>query len=125
MRAYVHGNLDAITQEPDGKLQLLGGRSFLSREYSLQHELQTGVVYELCIVNPTSTRQCCICKLVSVDSGKTKAVHIVNLAPGGIELLPIRSETLEPVRVVIQSHLVMARPLVFRIQNLKLDVFHG
>lgn len=125
LRAYVHGNLDAIALGADGGLQLLGGSSFLSREYSLQHELQQGVVYELGMVNPTSTTQRCICKLISVRSGKIMGVQVVNLAPGGIQLAPVRADKSEPVRLVIQSHLVMARPLVFRIQNLKLDVFHG
>lgn len=125
LRAYVHGNLDAISQGADGGLQLLGGRSFLSREYSLQHELQPGVVYELGMVNPTAGAQRCVCKLISVRSGKIMGVQPVNLAPGGIQLVPVRADKSEPVRLVIQSHLVMARPLVFRIQNLKLDVFHG
>lgn len=125
LRAYVHGNLDAIAQGADGGLQLLGCSSFLSREYSLQHELQPGVVYELCMVNPTSTSQRCICKLLSIRSGKISNVQVVNLAPGGIQLVPVQADKYEPVRLVIQSHLVMARPLVFRIQNLKLDVFHG
>lgn len=125
LRAYVHGNLDAIAQAPDGGLQLLGCSGFLRREYSLQHELQPGVVYELGMVNPTSKVQCCNCKLVSVRSGKIMGVQVVNLPPGGIQLVPVRADKSEPVRLVIQSHLVMARPLVFRIQNLKLDVFHG
>jgi hypothetical protein len=125
LRAYVHGNLDAISRGADGELQLLGGHSFLRREYSLQHELQPGVVYELGMVNPTSTSQRCICKLVLVRSGKLLHVQAVNLPPGGVHLVPVQADTSEPVRLVIQSHLVMARPLVFRIQNLKLDVFHG
>lgn len=125
LRAYVHGNLDAIARRGDGELQLLGCSGFLSREYSLQHELQPGVVYELGLVNPTPDAQRCICKLVSVRSGKIMGVQPVNLAPGGIQLVPVRADKSEPVRLVIQSHLVMARPLVFRIQNLKLDVFHG
>ena len=125
LRAYVHGNLDAISQRLDGTLDLLGGRSFLRRDYSLQHELQPNVAYELGIVNPTPTAQRCICKLVSLRSGEIMHVQSVNLAPGGIHLVPVRADRSEPVRLVIQSHLVMARPLVFRIQNLKLDVFHG
>jgi hypothetical protein len=125
LRAYVHGNLDAIAQGADGGLQLLGVRSFLSREYSLQHELQPGVVYELGMVNPTPTAQRCICKLISVRSGKMMDVQAVNLAPGGTQLVPFQVGKSESGRLVIQSHLVMARPLVFRIQNLKLDVFHG
>lgn len=125
LRAYVHGNLDAISLGADGELQLLGGSSFLRREYRLQHELQPGVVYELGMVNPTSTSQRCICKLISVHSGKLLHVRAVNLPPGGIQLVPVQADTSEPLRLVIQSYLVMARPLVFRIQNLKLDVFHG
>jgi hypothetical protein len=125
LRAYVHGNLDAIARSIDGELQLLGGGSFLRREYSLQHELQPGVTYELGMVNPTPAAQRCICKLISVNSGKIMGVQVVNLPPGGIQLVPVRADKSEPVRLVIQSHLVMARPLVFRIQNLKLDVFHG
>jgi hypothetical protein len=125
LRAYVHGNLDAIAQGADGGLQLLGGRSFLPREYSLQHELQPGVIYELGMVNPTPAAQRCICKLISVSSGKIMGVQVVNLPPGGIQLVPVRADKSEPVRLIIQSHLVMARPLVFRIQNHKLDVFHG
>lgn len=125
LRAYVHGNLDAIAQASGGDLQLLGYSGFLRREYSLQHELQPGTVYELGMVNPTSKFQRCICKLVSVLSGKIKGIKMVDLPPGGIQLVPVRADKSEPVRLVIQSHLVMARPLVFRIQNLKLDVFHG
>lgn len=125
LRAYVHGNLDAIAQGADGELQLLGCGGFLRREYSLQHELQPGVVYELGLINPTPSAQRSICQLVSVRSGKIMGVQVVNLPPGGIQLVPVLADKSEPVRLVIQSHLVMARPLVFRIQNLKLDVFHG
>ena len=125
LRAYVHGNLDAIAKGSDGELQLLGCSGFLRREYSLQHELQPGVVYELGIVNPTSKAQRCNCKLVSVRRGEIMENNMVNLLPGAIQLVPVRADKSEPVRLVIQSHLVMARPLVFRIQNLKLDVFHG
>jgi hypothetical protein len=125
LRAYVHGNLDAIAYGPDGELELLGGSSFLSREYRLQHELQPGVVYELAIVNPTPTRKRSICKLISVNSDKIMNVQVMNLAPGGIQLVRVQANESEPIRWVIKSHLVMARPLVFRIQNLKLDVFHG
>lgn len=125
LRAYVHGNLDAIAQGKRGELQLLGSSGFLPREYSLQHELQSGVIYELGMVNPTPIDQRCICQLVSVHSGKILSFQSLKLAPGGVQLIPIQVDKSEPVRVVLKSRLVMARPLVFRIQNLKLDVFHG
>jgi hypothetical protein len=125
LRAYVHGNLDAIARAANGELQLLGCSSFLRREYRLQHQLQPGVVYEIGIVNPTPVSQRCTFQLVSVLRGRIHGVQAVDLPPGGIQLFPVRADKSEPVRLVIQSQLVMARPLVFRIQNLKLDVFHG
>lgn len=125
LRSYVHGNLDAIAQGADDKLQLLGCSSFLRREYRLQYELHHGVTYELGVVNPTPIGQSCVCKLISVHSGKIAGFQRLKLAPGGVQLAVFRIDKSEPVRLVIESHLVMGRPLVFRIQNHKLDVFHG
>jgi hypothetical protein len=62
---------------------------------------------------------------ISVRSGKILDVQAITLPPGGVQLVLVLDDKSEPMRLVIQSHLVMARPLVFRIQNLKLDVFHG
>jgi len=125
LRAYVHGNLDAVAQGPDGGLQLLGGTSFLRRQYSLQHELLPGVVYEFGLVNPTSSVQRITFKLISVPSGRIISAEVENVPSGGIRLVVVPVDESSSVRLVIESHLVMARPLVFRIQNFKLDVFHG
>jgi hypothetical protein len=125
LRAYVHGNLDAVALGPDGELQLLGGTSFLRRQYSLQHELIPGVVYELGLVNPTSSVQHITCKLISVLCGRIISVQTEKVSPGGIQTVVVPVDESGSVRLVIESHLVMARPLVFRIQNFKLDVFHG
>ncbi len=124
LRAYVHGNFDAVAQDADGALQLLGGASFLRREYNLQHELQSGVVYELGLVNPTVNPQRCTCKLISLLDGKIMGVQVVNVAPRGVQLVVVPVGESGSVRLVIESRLVMARPILFRIQNLKLDVFH-
>jgi hypothetical protein len=125
LKAYVHGNLDAIAQGYDGKLQLLGGISFLRRAYNIQYEFQPSVLYELAMVNSTHKPQCCICELISVRSGKIMSKQMVNLAPGEVQLITIQANKIEPIRCVINSNLVMGRPLVFRIQNFKLDVFHS
>ena len=125
LRAYVHGNLDAISQGADGRLQLLGGISILMREYRLQFEFQPGVVYELGLVNPTSRPQHFTSKLLSVLSGKVNFVQALNVASGGVQFFKIAVDESGPLRLVVRSSLVMARPLVFRIKNLKLDVFHG
>jgi hypothetical protein len=121
----VHGNLDAVAQGPDGGLELLGGTSFLRRQYSLQHELLPGVVYELGLVNPTTRVQRVTFKLISAHSGRIISAHLENVPSGGIHFIVVPVDESGSVRLVIESHLVMARPLVFRIQNLKLDVFHG
>jgi hypothetical protein len=125
LRAYVHGNLDAIALGLDGQVELLGASGLMLRQYRLQHEMQGSVLYELAMVNPTSVEQWCACQLVSTRNGKMLETQEINLAPGAVHLASFQIDKLEPVRVVIKSRLIMARPLVFRIQNLKLDVFHG
>ncbi len=125
LHAYVHGNLDAIARGANGELQLLGGTSFMRRQYSLQHELQSGAVYELGLINPTTTPQQFTCKLILVLTGRIISERAENVPPGGIQMVSVPVGKSGSVRLVIESHLVMARPLVFRIQNLKLDVFHG
>lgn len=125
LRAYVHGNLDAIALGLDGRLELLGARGLLPRQYRLQHEMQGDALYELAMVNPTSGEQWCACQLVSTGSARILEIQSIKLAPGEVYLASFKVDKSEPVRVVINSRLIMARPLVFRIQNLKMDVFHG
>jgi hypothetical protein len=125
LRAYVHGNLDAIAHGLDGHFEMLGASSLRPREYRLQHEMQGSVLYELAMVNPTSVEQWCACQLVSIRSGSISSIQRFKLVPGGVYLASLQIDKTEPVRVVIKSRLIMARPLVFRIQNLKMDVFHG
>jgi hypothetical protein len=124
IRAYVHGNLDAVAQRSDRSIELLGGCSFFNREYRLQHELQSSDLYELGMVNPTSVRQRCSIKFISIESGKITEENL-DLPSGGTKLVALPENQPCSVRVVIQSKFVMGRPLVFRINNHKLDVFHG
>ena len=123
LRAYVHGNLDAIARMPDQSLQLLGGRSFLGREYNLQHSLASNSVYHFGIANPTTQTQRIVCRTLYAD-GKLCNSQSVDLASKGCHLFKVTPERAQQ-RIVIRSRLVMARPLVFRIQNQKMDVFHG
>ncbi len=123
LRAYVHGNLDAIARMSDQSLQLLGGRSFLGRDYHLQHSLASNSVYELGIVNPTAQAQRVACRTLHAD-GKLCTLQSVDLAPMGSHLFTV-TPAHAPQRIVMRSRLVMARPLVFRIQNQRMDVFHG
>jgi hypothetical protein len=123
LRAYVHGNLDAIARLPDQGLQLLGGQSVRLREYNLQHALVAHGCYELAIVNPTPIKQIIDCQILFED-GKLLSFQTVGLAPRGSHLFKVTPEQAQQ-RVVMSSRLIMARPLVFRIHNQTMDVFHG
>lgn len=125
LRAYVHGNLDAIALLPNKDLQLLGASSFLAREYRLQHELRGPGLYEIAIVNPSAQNQRFSCQLLSMCGEEIMGVQRIQLKPKGSHVFPLRIEQSELGRIVISSHLVMARPLVFRTQEQKIDVFHG
>jgi hypothetical protein len=125
LRAYVHGNLDAVSLAPDGRLELLGGVSFFRRKYNLQHHLHQGLTYEFAMVNPTREIQRCIFELINIQTGKLVGVYKLKVATGGIQLLTVPVKDSGPVRLIIESGLIMARPLVFKLYNQKLDVFHG
>jgi hypothetical protein len=123
LRAYVHGNLDAIARLSDKSLQLLGGQSIMRREYNLQHALAPLSNYELFIVNPTPKRQRIVCQTLSINDKKIDA-QVADLLPRGTHLFNVVPAQANQ-RVVISSHLIMARPLVFQIQDQRMDVFHG
>jgi len=125
LRAYVHGNLDAIALLSGQKLELLGAVSMLQREYRLQCYCDEDATYEFALVNPTPRRQKVNFSVVSIDSGGTIERKEIELAPGGADAFCPRVSEPVPFRLIIKSHLVMARPLVFRIKNSQLDVFHG
>jgi hypothetical protein len=125
LRAYVHGNLDAIALLPSQGLQLLGAHSFLTREYRLQHELRGPALYEIAVVNPSKRDQRISCRVLSLSSGEVLETQEIQLKPKGCHAFPVNVDPSQPVRVVMNSHLVMARPLVFRIHGQKMDVFHG
>jgi hypothetical protein len=125
LRAYVHGNLDAIALGADNRMQLLGSWSFLPREYRLQHEIAGPALYEIAVVNPSANAKSISCKRISTGDGKTLDVQTVKLRPRACHLFQIRGEEHHSSRIVIVGRLVMPRPLVFRTSNQALDVFHG
>jgi hypothetical protein len=123
LRAYVHGNMDAIARLPDRSLQLLGGQSIRRREYNLHLSLCTHGYYELAFVNPTPNTQRIVCRTLSL-SGKLIFSQTAHLSPRGSHLFIVVTEYAQQ-RIVISSRLIMARPLVFVNQNQTIDVFHG
>jgi hypothetical protein len=124
IRSFVHGNLDAIARLPGGEKQLLGTRSFLSRKYNLQHQLLGPANYDIAIVNPTFSALNLTCSILSSDNNIID-VQSVQILPCGVGFIPIYVDESQAYRLIITSHLVMARPLVFCIHNNNMDVFHG
>jgi hypothetical protein len=125
LRAYVHGNFDAIALCPDRTLEMLGINSLLPREFRLQHELLGPALYEIVIINPSSKVQHLSCHVRTRQSGTNLVIHKASVMPRGTRVFKVKLEQSSVARIIINSHLVMARPIVFRIINNKMDVFHG
>jgi hypothetical protein len=123
LRSYVHGNLDAVSLN-DGNLDMLGGVGLREREYRLQHQLKAEINYELAIVNPARSTQSIDIHILSASDNTQIKNENVKLSSRAIHLVSMGSEKLDR-RVVLSSRLIMARPLVFRIHNQTMDVFHG
>lgn len=146
VRAYVHGNLDAVSTEESGQIERLGGSSILPRQYLLQHLLKETGFYELAVVNTTETRQEIVCDILVASTTSLKieqnisqiqdglttqtplyaenSIQHVDLKAGACHLFRVEAAGL-PLRAVFKSHLVMARPVVFYVNNNQMDVFHG
>jgi hypothetical protein len=125
LRAYVHGNFDAISLWPDKSMKMLGVKGFLPREFRLQHELLGPALYEVGVVNSSSKVQHLSCQILSSQSGEILDIYKAVMLPRGIHIFQVKIEQSATARIIIKSYLVMARPLVFRINNQKMDVFHG
>jgi hypothetical protein len=143
LKSYVHGNLDAVSLTATGAIELLAGTSFLKREYRLQCDLTKGKSYDLVIVNASTKMQSVQCELVSTvakvktTKDATRLTHLtpgsryhrfqLMLKPGACDLFQVNpsESSCDSVRVVIKSHLVMLRPIVFQIDGGQIDAFHG
>lgn len=126
LRSYVHGNLDAISLSPfNDRVEFLGGHSLFKRSFFLQHQLIGPARYELALINSSSNFQKIVFDQVDYFNSEIIKSTSVRLNPGGGTLLTCKVDELQKLRIKIKSQLVMARPLVFRIQGNKLDVFHG
>lgn len=124
VRAYVHGNLDAAAMEEQQQMALLAGSGPLWREYRLQHELLPGSRYDIAVVNPSPRSQTVTCDVLDTVGGRKLQVLSATLAPGACHLFALTPGPASQ-RIVIRSRLVMARPLIFRIEDQRMDVLHG
>lgn len=123
IRSYVHGNFDAIARHPNGNLELLGGTSFLNRNYNLQYKLLKNSFYEFIIVNTSNIIQRITFKYISED-GKEIDIYELIIQVRGSNIYKFQPKAFNG-RLIIISKLVMARPIVFKLNNHSCDVFHG
>lgn len=143
LTSFVHGNLDAVSLNSSGSLEFLAGTSFLKREFRLQHLLEKGKTYDLVVVNASTKMQSVQYDLHNISSqinysregvrlsysnfGSTYRCSRVRLHPGGCNIFHVDpcEEQRNLVGVVIKSHLVMLRPIVFQIEGRQINAFHG
>ena len=119
LRSYIHGNLDAI----DDDLALLSSSSFLNRKYNLQYLLNPKRSYEMALVNISPSNK----KVKFEISSFVGDIHIeknVILKSKQVIVLPVKNFK-KYSRLIIQSKIVMARPIVFCFDEDKIDVLHG
>ena len=123
IKGFVHGNLDAIARINSRKDdQLLGNYSFFKKQYNLQHILTEGNSYELFLVNPTSKKQ----KIKIIEETNCIKKEKESTIPSkGLFNHNIYVKKKEKTKVVIESNIYLARPVVFKIMPSSFDVFHG
>jgi hypothetical protein len=119
LRSYVHGNLDAI----DDSLVPLSGSSFLNRQYNLQYLLDMKKTYEIALINASSKNKKIKFKIVGADNNAQIKESVI-LKSKQVFVFPIKDLS-SPSRLIIESKMIMARPVVFCFDNNNIDVFHG
>jgi hypothetical protein len=124
-RSYVHGNLDSIAKDKKGGLTMLGTSHWKNREYHLQHELTGPALYELAFVNTSKSKQKLIIDSISTVDERIKSSEVIDVPSRGVHWWQREIESTSPLRIIINSHLNLARPIVFRSTVKSFDVFHG
>ena len=125
MKGYVHGNLDAIALNNNGKLVCMGKRfRFKNNEYRLQHYLEGPATYEFGFVNTSSSGEYLTLELLSLDNKVIKKEKRF-IPSKGVTWFFEKITINIPRRIIIHSKLNLPRPLVFRIEEKSFDVFHG
>ncbi len=119
LRSYVHGNLDAI----DDTLTPLGGSSFFKRQYNLQYLMEMKKTYEIVLINISSKSKKIKFKIIGTDDS-VRIKESTILKSKQVYVFPIK-DLPNPSRLIIESKMIMARPVVFCFGDDSMDVFHG
>ena len=118
LKSYIHGNLDAV----DNNLFPLGGTSLISRKYNLQFSFNFKSDYEVAIVNNTNKPKRVLLNInQSPNDIKSQVIQ-----PLGVKIFLLGDLSVrENFHINLKSRLIMARPIVFRIDKNDFDIFHG
>ena len=126
LKSYVHGNFDAIAYKlGDGVPASLMGTSLLKRRYNLQYLFKAGCTYEIFLTNPTRGRRAVAITFLDMNTGAREESQNFVLPIRGLIGYKFTVPKEKKWTMIIESRLVMARPVIFQIFDGYADVFHG
>lgn len=126
LKSYVHGNFDAIGYDlRSGAPLSLMGVSLFKRKYNLQYLFKANCTYEIFLTNPTRGKRFVNIIYCDVETGNREKVESYLLPKRGVIGCEFTVPPKKGWRVIIESRLVMARPVVFQLFESYADVFHG
>ena len=123
VKGYVHGNLDAVALVR-GEVQPLGNSGLIPRFYTVQHCLRGPAKYEFVFTNPT-VGKIRITPKISLNKKNWFAKESFVMNSLGSRTFTVDIKENEKAYVRFKSKLYLGRPVVFRISNDSMDVFHG
>lgn len=123
VKGYVHGNLDAVALVGD-KVKAVGKSGLISRNYTVQHCLRGPATYQFVFTNPTS-RKVRTTPSISYIPRKWSIGKSFSMNSLGSHTYILDVKENEKAYVKFKSRLCLGRPVVFRIANDSMDVFHG
>jgi len=123
VKGYVHGNLDAVALS-DSQVTPLGNSGLIPRTYTVQHQLLGPAKYDFVFTNPTS-RGIVIKPLLSGIENNWIAQKSFGIPSLGTRSFTVNLEKEDSYKIKFKSRLYLGRPVVFRIFNQSMDVFHG
>jgi len=122
MKGYVHGNLDAVAFE-NGQIAPIGNSGFWNRDYIVQHPLIGPAKYYFILTNPTNKTIKIVTFIWRQDNWTREKLII--LSPLGSHNFVIEVAASEKMLIKFRSRLYLCRPVIFRVNESSMDVFHG
>jgi hypothetical protein len=123
MKGYVHGNLDALAYK-DGEISPIGNAGLFRREYIVQHLFLGPAKYDLVLTNPTN-QKVKITPYFQKRKGHWKKQDVISLNPLGTHSIHLTLKSEEQILLKFRSRLYLCRPVIFRVNQGAMDVFHG